>query len=96
MQQQTMADQDEGLDALYQSVLRQKELGNAIGDELDVQSGLLDDLGHAMDNTGSSLNRQQSRVEELMENAAKSGNTMIICALSTTLVILTMLVLGII
>ena len=91
-----MAEQDDGLDALYQSVLRQKELGNAIGDELDVQSNLLDDLGHAMDSTGSSLGRQQSRVEELMESAGKSGNTMIICGPSTTLIVLTMLVLGII
>jgi hypothetical protein len=49
-----------------------------------------------MENTASSLNRQQSRVEEMMESAAKAGNTKIICALSVTLIILTMLVFDII
>jgi len=95
-QQQTMEDQDAGLDMLYESVLRQKEISHAIGDELDVQSGLLDDLENAMDNTGNSLNRQQSRVEQLMETAKSSGSTWLIVALSITLVILTMLVFNII
>jgi len=94
MQQATFEEQDKGLDSLYDSVLRQKQMSQAIGDELDVQSGLLDDLEHGMDNTGTSLNRQQSRVEQLMEMSQNSGNTCIIVALTCMLIILTYLILA--
>ena len=95
-QQQMMQTQDVSLDLLLQSVERQKEMGEAISDELDQQSGLLDDLETGMDNTGMVLGRQQQRVEEVLEKAGKGGTLCIIIALSGVLTILTMLALDII
>jgi len=95
-QQQMMQGQDVSLDLLLESVNRQKEMGEAISEELDQQSGLLDDLENGMDNTGMVLGRQQQRVEEVLEKAGKGGTLCIIVALSGVLAILTMLALDII
>lgn len=95
-QQQQLKEQDASLDLLLASVTRQKEMGEAISEELDVQSGLLDDLEDGMDNTKLTVSRQQGRVEGYMEQAKNSGNTCIILGLSTLLIILTMLALDMI
>merc|ERR1711865_851244 len=95
-QQDMMSSQDASMDLLLASVTRQKEMGEAIGEELDQQSGLLDDLENGMDTTGMVLGRQQARVEGVLEQAGKGGTMCIIIALSALLAILTMLALDII
>lgn len=95
-QQEAIEQQDVSLDILLASVERQKEMGIAISNELDQQSGLLDELDDGMETTGMTVNRQQSRLEEYMKQAAASGNTCIILGLSAVLMVLTMLALDII
>ena len=95
-QTQQMQEQDASLDLLLASVTRQKEMGEAISEELDQQSGLLDDLEDGMETTKVTVTRQQSRVEGYMEQVKNSGNTCIILGLSTLLIILTMLALDMI
>lgn len=95
-QQEVIKQQDVSLDMLLASVTRQKEMGEAISDELDQQSGLLDDLEDGMSNTQVSVNRQQTRVENFLEQVKSSGNTCLILGLSALLLILTMLALDMI
>ncbi len=55
LHQETIKSQDDQLDALMTIVGRQKEIGKAIGDELDVQNKLLDDLEGRVDITGARM-----------------------------------------
>jgi syntaxin 8 len=72
-QQQVMADQDQGLDILQQSIARQKNIGMAIGNELDDQDVMLSDLSDAMDNTDAKLIRQTNQVIKVTEKAKGMG-----------------------
>eukprot|EP00035_Acanthoeca_spectabilis_P020098 m.431140 g.431140 ORF g.431140 m.431140 type:complete len:241 (+) comp17262_c0_seq1:50-772(+) len=72
-QQQIMRDQDQGLDILQASIARQKNMGLAIGNELDDQNDMLDELGDAMDNTDARLTRETQHVIKVTENAKSGG-----------------------
>lgn len=50
-----MEDQDSSLDALSSIIRRQKQIGMAIGNELDVQNQLLGELDEGVDRTKRNL-----------------------------------------
>ena len=62
-----MRDQDEGIDALAQSIARQKQLAMGINSELDSQNIMLDDLNQGLDSTGSKLKRETAHVTYISE-----------------------------
>ncbi|KAL5255116.1 hypothetical protein ACHWQZ_G014526 [Mnemiopsis leidyi] len=70
-QQQAMADQDEGLARISNIVKRQKEIGLAIGDEIDGQNELIDEITEKTDSTGNRLKRQVRAINHV---SAKEGN----------------------
>eukprot|EP00041_Stephanoeca_diplocostata_P002910 m.30573 g.30573 ORF g.30573 m.30573 type:complete len:250 (+) comp13875_c0_seq2:172-921(+) len=72
-QQTVMRDQDKGLDILQQSIARQKNMGLAIGNEIDDQNDMLDELGEAMDNTDHRLTRETQHVIRVTEKAKSGG-----------------------
>ena len=51
-------EQDEDLDMLSETIRRQKDIGMAIGDELDDQEELLGDLNAGMSKTRRQLKRE--------------------------------------
>ncbi|KAJ3055834.1 hypothetical protein HK097_009037 [Rhizophlyctis rosea] len=55
LQRQQMEDQDSSLDALSSIIRRQKQIGMAIGNELDVQNHLLGELDEGVDRTKRNL-----------------------------------------
>lgn len=67
-----MREQDQGLDLISQSIARQKEMAFKIGDEIEDQNEMLDDLNEGMDNTNRRLLRETDHVVQVT-NAAKSG-----------------------
>merc|ERR1719345_73363 len=71
-QQHIMREQDQGLDLISQSIARQKEMAFKIGDEIEDQNEMLDDLNEGMDNTNRRLLRETEHVVQVT-NAAKSG-----------------------
>ena len=72
LQERTMQDQDRGLDILAQTTQRLKTIGVAIGDELDLQIGMLDDLDEDVERVSSNVQRETRGVMRLHQ-ASKNG-----------------------
>mmetsp|Transcript_99464 Transcript_99464/g.309899 ORF Transcript_99464/g.309899 Transcript_99464/m.309899 type:complete len:230 (-) Transcript_99464:41-730(-) len=87
-QNQIMFKQDEGLDLLSASIARQKQLGMAIGNELEDQEGLLDDLDSQVDKTHSLLKRETKHVMEVSEKVKTGGMCCCIFLLLVAMIVL--------
>ncbi|XP_073415764.1 syntaxin-8 isoform X2 [Dendrobates tinctorius] len=70
-QQRMIAEQDAGLDALSSIIARQKQMGYDIGNELDDQNDIIDDLTNLVENTDTKV-RNQTRHVKLVDK--KSGS----------------------
>ena len=66
-------DQDVHLDTLSRSITRQRDLSVQINDELDVHTGLLEELDHDLDNTESRLGRASQRLGRVAKGAKEHG-----------------------
>ncbi|KAM8945693.1 syntaxin-8 [Pelodytes ibericus] len=75
-QQRIIAEQDAGLEALSSIIARQKQMGQDIGNELDEQNEIIDDLTNLVENTDSKVRKQTHHVK-LVDK--KSGS----CAVTT-------------
>jgi len=87
-QRQMMDEQDVHLDRLSQSINRQRDLSLQINDELDVHTGLLEDLDHELDHTGSRLTGARRRLDRVAKGAKENGSTVMIAVLILVLLIL--------
>ncbi|XP_055432536.1 syntaxin-8 isoform X10 [Bubalus kerabau] len=74
-QQKIIQEQDAGLDALSSIISRQKQMGQEIGNELDEQNEIIDDLANLVENTDEKLRTETRRVN-LVDRKSTS------CALS--------------
>ncbi|KAL1957400.1 hypothetical protein VTO42DRAFT_6080 [Malbranchea cinnamomea] len=85
---QILREQDDQLDRLGESIGRQHQLSIQIGDELEGQIGLLDELdGHVERHTGR-LGRARNRLGRIRRKAKGSSGMMTIIGLIIVLVIL--------
>nr|XP_015212213.1 PREDICTED: syntaxin-8 isoform X1 [Lepisosteus oculatus] len=62
-QQKIIEVQDAGLDALAAVISRQKQMGQEIGNELDEQNEIIDDLTHLVDHTDGRIRKETKRVK---------------------------------
>ncbi|XP_067914222.1 syntaxin-8 isoform X2 [Heterodontus francisci] len=72
-QQRIIKEQDAGLDALVTVIARQKQMGQAIGTELDEQNEIIDDLTHLVDKTDSRIQNETRRVKLVDKKSASCG-----------------------
>ncbi|XP_068178609.1 syntaxin-8 [Antennarius striatus] len=79
-QQQIIEAQDAGLDALAAVISRQKVMGQDIGNELDEQNEIIDDLAHLVDKTDSRIRNETRRVK-LVETKSASCCMMVVIVL---------------
>ncbi|NXX44698.1 STX8 protein, partial [Tricholaema leucomelas] len=70
-QRRIIEEQDAGLDALSSIISRQKQMGQEIGNELDEQNEIIDDLTSLVENTDDKL-RSQTRHVKLVEKKSTS------------------------
>lgn len=68
-----MLDQDDSLDRLSESIGRQRELSIQIGDELDSQGELLEDLDVVVDRSRSRLDGARRRLDRFSRKAKDNG-----------------------
>lgn len=68
VQEEITNQQDAHIDALLGSVVRTKDMGKAIGRELDDHNRLLDNLDTHVEKTGKKINKETKRVIVLTEN----------------------------
>jgi len=93
-QQVMMARQDQELDVLGDHVVRIGQLGREMGQELELQGQMLDDLGYEMDGTQTRLAAAQKKVQYVLDKAGSRGQLMIIAVLVVVLVVLIFLVIA--
>ena len=85
---QVMAEQDEQLDQLGVSIGRQRDLSIQIGDELDSQAVLLDDVDDGVDRHQTQLDRAKGRLNTFARKARDNWTTTTIITLIVILVLL--------
>lgn len=76
MQHQMMNDQDVHLDRLSQSINRQRDLSLQINDELEVHTGLLQELDHELDHASSRLTGARRSLDRVAKGAKDNGASM--------------------
>jgi syntaxin 8 len=86
--QNVLARQDDQLDALGQSIGRQRELTIAIGDELDEHAVLLDEVDGQMDRHQGQLDGARKRLDRFAERAKKNWGITTIAVLIVFLILL--------
>ncbi|XP_030063963.1 syntaxin-8 isoform X2 [Microcaecilia unicolor] len=72
-QQRIIAEQDAGLDALSSILSRQKQMGQDIGNELDEQNEIIDDLTNLVENTDDKIRNQTRRVKLVDKKSTSCG-----------------------
>uniref|UniRef100_A0A3P9PSF6 Syntaxin-8 n=1 Tax=Poecilia reticulata TaxID=8081 RepID=A0A3P9PSF6_POERE len=72
-QQRIIEVQDAGLDALAAVISRQKIMGQEIGNELDEQNEIIDDLAHLVDKTDGRIRNETRRVKLVETKSASCG-----------------------
>lgn len=86
MQAQLIRQQDADLDALGSSVRKLGDMGRAIGDELDVQNRMLDDLGDDVDRTTTRFDAAKRKIERIIASSRDRCMTILIVVLILVLV----------
>jgi len=87
-QRQMMDHQDVHLENLSHSITRQHDLSLRIGEELDVHTGLLEDLDQEVDRTGNRMSGARKRLDKFAKGAKENGSTLMIGLLIFVLLIL--------
>ncbi|KAF5381654.1 hypothetical protein D9615_005477 [Tricholomella constricta] len=87
-QRRMIDEQDEHLDRLSNSINRQHHISLQINDELDVHTGLLEELDTDLDRTGSRLSSARRRLDQVARGAKNNGSTVTIGLLIFVLLIL--------
>ncbi|XP_057167305.1 syntaxin-8 isoform X6 [Ursus arctos] len=72
-QQKIIQEQDAGLDALSSIISRQKQMGKEIGNELDEQNEIIDDLANLVENTDGKLRTETRRVNMVDRKSTSCG-----------------------
>lgn len=84
----THAEQDETLDNLSAAVRRQRDLSLHISSELELQSGLLEEVDAAVDSTDNRLRRANRGLDRVSRAAKENASSCTIIGLVVLLVIL--------
>lgn len=83
-----LAEQDEQLDRLGETIGRQRELSMQIGDELDSQVAMLDDVDEVVDRHQSRLDRARRQLGKVARSAGENKQMTAIIVLIIILVLL--------
>lgn len=88
---EVIRDQDDQLDRLGESIGRQRELTMQMGDELDGQALLLDDVEEGVDRHAAQFRRARGRLERFSRKAKENWSLSVIVVLIIILVLLIVL-----
>ncbi|KAM6376696.1 LOW QUALITY PROTEIN: syntaxin-8 [Pluvialis apricaria] len=80
-QRRIIEEQDAGLDALSSIISRQKQMGQEIGNELDEQNEIIDDLTNLVENTDDKLRNQTRHVKMVDKKSTSCGMLVVIVLL---------------
>lgn len=80
-QQRIIEEQDAGLDALAVVISRQKHMGQEIGNELEEQNEIIDDVARLVDKTDDRIRNETRRVKLVETKSANCGMLVVIVLL---------------
>ncbi|XP_062853412.1 syntaxin-8 [Trichomycterus rosablanca] len=86
-QQQIVQVQDAGLDVLAEVISRQKRMGQEIGNELDEQNEIIDDITQLVDTTDNRVRNETRRVQLVDKKSASCGMMVVIVLLLIAIVV---------
>lgn len=86
-QQRIIEVQDAGLDALAAVLSRQKQMGQEIGNELDEQNEIIDDITNLVDKTDSRIRGETRRVKLVETKSASCGMMVVIVLLLIAIIV---------
>ncbi|XP_074168040.1 syntaxin-8 isoform X2 [Sminthopsis crassicaudata] len=86
-QQKIIQEQDAGLDALSSIISRQKQMGQEIGNELDEQNEIIDDLANLVEKTDERLCNQTRQVTIVDKKSSSCGMMVVIVLLLIAIVV---------
>ncbi|KAJ7340166.1 Syntaxin-8 [Desmophyllum pertusum] len=86
-QQQVIAEQDQGLEALSGILQRQKFMGQAISDEVDTQNEIIDDIDNRMDHTNQRLIKETTHVKRVTAKSSTCGMLIVIILLIIAIIV---------
>lgn len=86
-QKQILQNQDEGLENLSKVISRQKQLAMTIGNELEDQNGILDNIADQMDNNDTRLQRETSNIGDVTVQDSTCGYWIVIISLFVAIII---------
>ncbi|ORZ34149.1 hypothetical protein BCR44DRAFT_153097 [Catenaria anguillulae PL171] len=92
-QQVLMRNQDQQLDQVMNTVSTLKQVAITMGDEIEDQIGLMNDMDHDVDNTQDKLRGAMRRMDHLMKASNDTKATWLIIVLTITLILLIVFVL---
>ncbi|XP_068583028.1 syntaxin-8 [Cebidichthys violaceus] len=87
-QQRIIEVQDAGLDALAAVISRQKIMGQEIGNELEEQNEIIDDITHLVDKTDDRIRNETRRVKLVETKSASCGMLVVIVLLLIAIVVI--------
>ncbi|XP_029001849.1 syntaxin-8 [Betta splendens] len=87
-QQRIIEAQDAGLDALSAVISRQKIMGQEIGNELEEQNEIIDDLAHLVDKTDGRIRNETRRVKLVETKSASCGMLVVIVLLLIAIIVI--------
>ena len=87
-QQTLLRQQDDSLDALSSTVTRLGQVGLTIGEELQIQADLLEEMEEEVDDTQNRLGAARRKLEKVIKKAGARGQSCIILVLTFLLIIL--------
>ncbi|XP_063312111.1 syntaxin-8 [Pelobates fuscus] len=86
-QHRIIAEQDAGLEALSSIIARQKQMGHDIGNELDEQNEIIDDLTNLVENTDGKINRQTRNVKLVDKKSGSCAMVVVVILLLIAIVV---------
>uniref|UniRef100_A0A1B6L4V2 t-SNARE coiled-coil homology domain-containing protein n=2 Tax=Graphocephala atropunctata TaxID=36148 RepID=A0A1B6L4V2_9HEMI len=85
--QQMMQDQEDGLERLSRVISRQKDIAVTIGNEVDFQNELVDNIAERMDRTNVSIQRETTHVQVISRTDNTCGYWIVILMLFVAIIV---------
>ncbi|KAL8594132.1 hypothetical protein ACOMHN_047872 [Nucella lapillus] len=87
-QQQVLQEQDHGLESLSRVIGRQKQMAIDIGNEVDVQNDIIEDITDHVDSTGNRIRRETRHISIIDRKSNTCGYYVVIILLFIAIVVI--------
>ena len=91
-QNEIIRQQDQQLDKLHENVKIVGQIGQQIGDEIEKQQIILDEMGEQVDNTDIRIQSSRRKIDEIIEKSSNWKIGTFICFLVIVLIIIIILI----